>query len=193
MEAYRVMVLEGTLSETRAFLAGLSAGRELGWNVHFCEECGVESESFKHRLLEKLGLERDLTRVILPHSFAARVAPALAALPARARGALAVHADEAIASAAVALRATIYDRGQAAEVRRLLDDAPQGVTIELTRDEEESHPNARGVEAYAPEHEFIWRLGATARGEVAGVLALRAALRRYEMIDLEAIALTLDA
>ncbi|MCK4413938.1 MAG: hypothetical protein KAY32_10355 [Candidatus Eisenbacteria sp.] len=191
MQDYRVMVLEGSLSETRAFLAGLVAGRDLAWDVHFCEECGVESESLKHRLLEKLGLEKDLTRVIVSDTLAARIASALDALPREARGKLGVHADDGIREASLAMNFKIFDRRSAAEVRPLLADPPAGVTVELSRDEEESHPSAKGVEAYAPEHDFIWRVRGTARGPVAGVLALRARLRAFEMIDLEPVHLTL--
>ena len=191
MKAYRVMVLEGHLSAARGFLAGLVAGQNLEWDIHFCEECGVEAESLKHRLFEKLGLERDLTRVILPAALAARIEPALAALPRHARGELAVHADEGIREATLKMHGSFFERQRTAEVRALLAAPPGGVTVDLSRDEEESHPGAKGVEAYAPEHDFAWHMQGSARGAVSGVLALREALRKHEMISLEPIELTL--
>ena len=187
MEGYRLMVLEGSHETCRAFLAGVTACQGLPWRVHFADEQGVHTEPFTRKLLERLHLEKEMDYVVLAESLVGHVRRALAVLPAEAGLDLTLRADHPIRRASFAYRFHVYSRDVAATVRGL----PAGVSLEGAQEQERVEPDAGGVEAYAPEHEYELTGEGKIQGGFVEVLLMREKLAAVEMVKTEPVELVL--
>jgi len=191
METYCLVVLEGAEAQVRGFLAGWAAAAKLDWSVLFCEESGVRTEGFAHRLLERMRIDAETTHLLVPRDLCGPLREVLAALPPRSGVSLKLRAEQEIESASLAFRYRAFSRDTAARIRGILADLPAGARLTDTKEEEHVDPGATGVEVYAPEHDYRLTGSARVSGPLASVLAARARMEPVEMIDLEPIQLVL--
>ncbi|MBM3318177.1 MAG: hypothetical protein FJY75_10055 [Candidatus Eisenbacteria bacterium] len=189
MGGYHQLIMEGSRELLRAFLAGVSAGAGWEWRVRFHSECGMRDEGYGHKLLERLGLERDLTYVLVPAERVAQIAGACERARLEAGLRIAVHEARAVLEAMLPYTFTVYEREIAARLRALLDAPAGGVRIEDALAEEEGEPLARGVESPEPAPDYIFKGRGRARGPIDAILELRESLRAIESVELEAIEL----
>ena len=187
MPEYRELIFEGSLPVVRAFLTGLSLGK--GWAIPFLcfDDHGIHGESRGHRALEKIKLTADLTYVAAID----RQAPAIAAAARAAHAGLgiAVRSDRPVRGAEFEFGFRLFDRRLAARLRGLLSAPRTGVAVTLAGESEDVHPEGRGIEAYAPEHDYVFEGRGVARGALPALLALREELRGIEQVDCEPIRL----
>ncbi len=189
MAEYHELVFEGSLSVVRAFLTGLRLGR--GWATPFvCEEDhGIQGDTFGHKVLEKIRLTKDLTYVLVVDQQVSTVTDA--ARSADKKLGIAVRRDRRVREARFDYQFKVFDRQTANRLRRLLDHPPEEVECVDCEVSEAEHPDGRGIEVYAPEHEYTFRGKGTVRGEVQAVLSFREALCRIEQVRAEKISLVL--
>jgi len=73
--------------------------------------------------------------------------------------------DRIVQSASFEFRIEVFSRDEATRLRTLvIASVPQGARLEDFSEQEETHPDARGPEPFAPLHEYIYR----ASGRVVG-------------------------
>jgi hypothetical protein len=192
MSTHRLMTIAGSEKECRAFLAGVAAAHGLPWGVWFCEEHGVEGESPVHEVLEHLHLERRETRVIVGPELASHAARAFGVLPEEAGLHLRLIADQLLREAILPYRFRVFSREVAGTVRRLLGELPAGVRREGAHEKERVEPDAAGIEAYAPEPEYVLAGSGSLIGGWSEILATRERLTPVGLIKLEPIRLTLE-
>lgn len=189
MANYRELIFEGSLPVVRAFLTGLSLGRRWAIPALCFDDHGIEGESRGHRALEKIKLVGDLTYVAVID----RQAPLIAAAARAAQASLGItiRSNRAVRGAEFEFKFRIFDRQIATRLRGLLGAPRVGVVVALAGEREEVHPDGRGLEAYAPEHDFVFEGRGAARGALPAVLTLREDLRRIEQVNCETIRLQL--
>ncbi len=188
MEEYRELVFEGSLPVVRAFVTGVGLGR--GWTTPFLcfDDHGIRGESRGHRALEKIGLTADLTYVAVIDSQASVILEMARA--AEERLGIAVRSDRVVRGAEFSFEFRLFDRAIAGRLRALLGAPGGDVTVVLTDENEEVHPEGRGIEAYAPEHDYVFEGRGVARGVLPAVVALREELRQFEQVECERIRLS---
>lgn len=177
MFGYREFVFEGSLPVVKAFLLGLQAGRRWRGGIRFCEECSVAGESRGHKMLEKLGLEKDKTHVLVAKKHAEAVTAAVRE-HGKALG-LALRADRKIKGAAFEYEFAIYQKATATRIKKLLNALPAALEQIDEVEKEEERPEAKGAEMYAPEHDYVY----SGRGEIGTQRDLDALLDFREKLD----------
>src|SRR5262249_26001734 len=90
---------------------------------------------------------------------------------------LGVESQGAVVEARMGLRAVLFSREGAAQVRALLDDVSRGMRTTSRAENEELHAEGKGVELYAPLHEYTYRVTAELGGPVGEVIAAASRLR----------------
>jgi len=119
---------------------------------------------------------------IAPAAVAAPLAQALGA-----RGAelgLALERYRRIQSARFPVRAEAFSREVAAGIRAaLFDNLPADVRVEQRSESEETHPEARGPEPFAPLHAYVYRVSGNIAGSFEGVLQLRERARMLDFVE----------
>jgi len=173
MQVYRELILEGSLPEVKAYLIGFARGREWPWEIRLCEEEEIDSESLGHKLLERLRLEKQITGIVAPESQAQQLVAASAREEAGAPAGFRVRSDRLIREATCPYHFEVYNREHAAELRQLLETPLPGIACQPEKLEEIEDPQAKGVELYAPEHDYTMRGKGRLCGAVADVITVR--------------------
>ena len=166
MQGFREMVFEGSLPVVRAFLDGLQEGRRWKGGIYFCETCGVAAESRGHKVLERLHLEKNHTHVLVLDRFAATITAA--ARNQRKQIGLVLRADRRVRGAGFEYEFKVFKRSAGKRVQKTMAALPAGLELLDAIEKEVINPEAKGVEGYAPEHDYEL----SGRGEVATVTSL---------------------
>jgi hypothetical protein len=87
--------------------------------------------------------------------------------------------------------AKTYGRPYAAEIKALLKKLPAGIELRDYKPLERENRDARGVELYAPEHEYTFEASGTLSGELGELIALRKKMDDHPLIETERIKLNL--
>jgi len=185
--AYHEIVLEGSLPVVRAFLMGLRLGK--GWATPFLcsDDHGIHGDSRGHKALERIKLTKDLTYVVVIDRHVPVIAEAVRA--AQKQLGIAIRRDRAVNDARFDFSFRIFDRKIATRLRQLLGKSSAELTVALTEDHEEVRPDSKGIEAYAPEHDYVFEGQGATRGALPAVLALCEDMRRIEQVTCEKIRL----
>lgn len=180
MTEWHELVVEGAERTLRAFVAGFLAGRGEHAGGVFGSDVALEPASFGERL-------KALFAAGSHHLF---LAPARLALPlAQALGergkavALGLERRRRIDAVRFSFRCEVFAREIAAGVRTaLLASLPAGVRVEHLQEQEETHPEARGPEPFAPLHEYAYRASADIVGSCEGVLEVWQRARALDFV-----------
>ncbi len=188
MSVWHEIVVVGSESTVRGFVAGFIAARGQEEAVLFGADVHVQGATIGDRLRELVGAGSHHT-LLAP---AAVAVPLAAAVSGRgAETGLQVERIYEIVAAAFTFDAEAFAPDVAARIESALRDAvPAGVTVEAFKEHETTDDRSRGAELYAPSHAYTYRAKGRVAGELTGVLEMR---RRAEEIDfVKAEAITLE-
>ena len=198
--------MQGRDDVVRAFVAGFLAargGRE--GQVMFGSDLHLEPESLGERVKELFlagshvvlpadlygGTYRLVDKVLAPWGLAYDLVDQAdplaleAALRERTR-LIWVERRRAIREAAFGFRAEMFSRSLATAFRQALQDSvPQGTRVDDLQETEDVHPEAHGVELYAPVHDYIYRASGRVAGSFPGVVEIQRRLAEMEFVQVE--------
>lgn len=179
--AFNEVVFQGKPKVVRAFLSGLLLGAGRRSTVYFSFLDGVQHEGKAEKLAEIIGLRGSDCHVIIDAETAIWL-KGLARAIAKETG-LTITANRRIRSASMKLHYQAYARRYEDEIMAALNDLPAGLKLTGFEHGLRIDPDAKGVEAYAPAHEFE----ATGKGVVTGpvdlVIELKRSLARFPLLQ----------
>jgi hypothetical protein len=182
MNEWDVIVAHGTDEALRAFILGFVAGRGATRDaVRFGRDLPLEQRSLGERLRALLPGGRNEAIILVD----AHVAGALAAALREASDlgiALAEHAR--LIAVSFTFTAETPSRDAAAHVIDVVEHPPAGVTV-VDLEREVIDPNARGIERYAPVHEYMFRATGRITGSLDGVLAMHDRLKQTDFVAVQ--------
>jgi hypothetical protein len=98
-----------------------------------------------------------------------------------------------VRGAAFDFRFEVFGRDEAAAVRRIFEELPEGVRVSAEyAPEEKLDPSASGTEMYAPAHAYACRAHGSVGGRLRGVLAVHERCRQHERVRAAPIQLQLE-
>ena len=181
MTEWQELVVEGREQVLRAFVVGFGVGRGVSGQVLFGADCALEPESFGERLRELFGAGSHhlvFAGAPLADALAAALAAAGTELGLRLAG------RRSVESASFAVRAEVFSRALAEEIRALLfASLPEGVGVEGLAESEEAHPEAHGPEPFAPLHEHVYRASGRITGALPGVVEMRRRVADRDFVE----------
>jgi hypothetical protein len=173
MSRWYELSIEGSEQALDELLAGQREG-EGGLAVR-CSELRLESNSLSERILDVLGAK---THHLLfsPGDHARSLVEALAG-----RTDLRLERLREVEGGSFPFEAKAYARDVARTIKGALHDAlPPGISLEDLQESETVEPEAKGVELYAPVHDYVYRASGTVRGSLPGVLEMHRRLTEME-------------
>jgi hypothetical protein len=186
MSTWQAVVVDGREGALRAFIAGFATdhGATPG-SVVVGGDVGLDGGSVGEWLLELVGKGHHV--VLAP----ARVADELVDAIGRAGDAVGLRVERThpVAGASFAMRLETFSREVAGTVRAGLEALPPGVRVEDRHEEEQVSAEGRGVELYAPVHDYRFALSGRVTGPVGGVVEVRTRLAAVEAMSLEPLRL----
>jgi len=191
MSAWHEVLLDGSDAAARAFVAGFAAGHgEPESRVVFGDDVDLEPASLGARLRDLLHAGTHLV-AFAPADVAAALATGLVRHGATVG--LRLGGRRAVVSARFEFTVETYNREQARSARQaFLESVPPGVAIEDLVENEEAHPEAHGVELYAPLHQYAYRATGKVTGTLPGVLEVRRRSAAIECVELGSLHVEAD-
>lgn len=171
MEPWHELVIRGSEDAVRAFAVGVAAGCGATASPMFGGQIGLEPEGLGERV-RALFAQGSHHVVLGPAALATAIVQALAAHGVEAG--LALERSRVVRAGRFSFAATTPSRDVATTLRRTFRDAlPPGVRVEAFAEREKTDPTAKGVELYAPAHEYLYESSGDVAGDAAGVLGVR--------------------
>lgn len=186
-DAFHELVFEGKPKVVRAHLSGLLLGAEREAVIFYSFLDGVHHEGKAEKLAEIVGLRGTLCHVIMDAD-TAQWLKGLSRAIAKETG-LVIKANRRIRGASMLVHYQAYGKRYDDEIMAALKKLPAGLKMTGLTHDVRTDPKARGVEAYAPAHDFE----ATGKGVVTGpvdrLIAFKQSLEAYPLLRAEDIEL----
>jgi hypothetical protein len=182
-ESYVEVTIEGSVELVKGFFAGFLEGRDIAGNVFFGEEYHIETESPVGLLMRLTGIHGKTCTVIVGAGLSDLLSAALNKR--RSIVPLRILKVRPVISAGFDVHFRTYSKEVGAELKNLLNQLPEGVISKSGFDLQEKFvPEGKGVEAYAPLHDYELHGKGRISGDVKGVFDLYHQLGRFEVDEL---------
>ena len=170
--AFNEVVFQGKPKAVRSFLSGLLMGSGRQATVYYSFLDGVHHEGKAGKLAAIIGMRGSDCRVIVDADIATWLKSLSRAIAAETG--LTISANRRIRGASMEVHYRAYAKRYEDEILAVLKDLPAGLKLTGFHREARVDPGARGVEAYAPVHEFE----SGAKGVITGRVDLLITLKR---------------
>ncbi|MBN2397159.1 MAG: hypothetical protein JXI32_02165 [Deltaproteobacteria bacterium] len=187
---YCEVVVEGSLDLIRGFVVGFLEGRGIRGEAVFGEEHHVENESKFGQMMRLIGVRGTRFRLIVGTGFLTLLKEALERR--RDELALKIVSEKKISRASFGFRFRAYTRELGGELKALFGSPPDGLQVKDYQPKETVLPEGKGVEAYAPLHEYEVKATGTLSGPICGVIDFYGKAEHYDMVELGNIKLEYD-
>ena len=180
-EKFYEITFEGPSGRTLGFVQGFLTARGEGGRILDAYREGFDCESLRERIRELFHPSKQTYHLLVPADLVPTVDEAVK--EGRSRGMeIGVLERRNLFGARFSFSFETFSRDHGAALRALFEKPPPGATIDDLQIEETVHPEAKGVEAYAPAHEYQLEGKGTVQGELRAVLALHRQARDEELI-----------
>jgi len=184
---YWELVIDGPKGWDLGFLRGYLSGKGLDGNLVDLEEEGFDCEPYREKIRELLNPEQDTLHVAVPEGALDGVTEALGESAAAGRPMTLRH-RRPLSGAGFGFSLRVYSREHGARFLAFFRNLPAGARlVEEEPLREKQDPDSKGVELYAPSHDYEL----TGRGRVEGafdaVLEAYRFCRREDLIHQEQI------
>lgn len=178
--SFHEVVFQGKPKVVRAHLSGLLLGAGRQATVFYSFLDGVHHEGKAEKLAEIVGLRGSDCHVIVDAETALWLKGLSRAITTETG--LLIKSNRRIRSASMDLRYQAYAQRYEDEIMDILGNLPAGLKLAGFTHTVRKDPKARGVEAYAPAHDFEATGKGTVTGPVDAVIALKQRLDAYPLL-----------
>lgn len=187
---YNEVVVEGSLDLIRGFVVGFLEGKGIQGEAIFGEDHHVENEGKFGQMMRLIGRKGNRFHLIVGAGFHKLLKEALE----RRKGELALKiiSEKKISQASFGFRYRAYTRELGNELTTLFGDLPEGLQVKDYKPKETVLPEGKGVEAYAPLHEYEIKATGTIYGPVKNVIDFYGRAEHHDMVELDSITLEYD-
>lgn len=187
---YYELVFEGRYETIAGMLEGVVLASGKKWEFWFSRKVGIETETFAEAILEWGALKSRLHHVILEKEFHTQFQRMIT----RRKDLKLIRPEYTksameIKSASFRFEAKAYAKKYGAEIKAILAKPPAGIKIRDYKPTEETHESAKGVELYAPDHDYVFTATGIAAGEFRAILDFRKKLDDHPLVDVSPIKL----
>ncbi|MBA7578441.1 hypothetical protein ES708_20303 [subsurface metagenome] len=187
---YCEVVIEGSLDLIRGFVVGFLEGRGIQGEAIFGENHHVENEGRFGQMMRLIGVKGNRLHLIIDAGFLKLLEKALERR--KEELALKIISERKIRQASFGFRYRAYTRELGDELMALFGDLSEGLQVTDYKPRETVLPEGKGVEAYAPLHEYEIKATGTIYGPVRDVIDFYGRAEHYDMVELDSIKLEYD-
>ena len=181
-----VVEVKGSLDLVKGFVYGFLEGKGIQGEAIFGEDHHVENEGKFGQMMRLIGVKGNRFHLIVGVGFHKLLEKALE----RRKGELALKiiSEKKISQASFGFRYRAYTRELGDELMTLFGDPP-GLQVEDYKPRKTVAPEGKGMEAYAPLHEYEVKATGTISGSVKDVIDFYGRAEHHNMVELDDIKL----
>ena len=185
---YCEVVVEGSLDLIRGFVVGFLEGKGIQGEAIFGEDHHVENEGKFGQMLRLIGVVKgNRVHLIVGTGFHKLLEGALEKR--KEELALKIISEKKIRQASFGFRYRAYTRELGEKLMALFEDLQEGLQIKDYKPKETVMPEGKGVEGYAPLHEYEVKATGTIYGSAKDVIDFYGSAEHHDMVELDSIKL----
>jgi hypothetical protein len=187
---YSEVGFEGSYNIILGMLEGFLLGKGVNWEWYSSKDSGIETETFTEIIKEWVSLKTRLHHIVIEEDFHNALQSSL-----QERSDLRhlklkyTKSARLIKSCSFKFTANAFAKKYGEEIKAIITAPPAGVTIENYTPVEETDQSAKGVELYAPVHDYTYRGEGTASGEAGAIVSFRKVLNDHPLVQVSSIKL----
>lgn len=183
-------VFEGHYNGIKGFIEGFQSGTGKGYSFFFCSDHEVDSETFSELIKDWISLGNKIHHVLMEEELLESIKKALAkAGDTGLLNSAALKSAKPVREASFVFKFITYGRKYAEEIKEILSKLPEGVKITDYNPVEKIDKDAKGVELYAPVHDYVFQGKGTITGQADLIIPLRKTLDDHPLIEADKIRL----
>lgn len=187
---YYEVVFEGSFNIICGMLEGFLLGKDVNWEWYSSKDAEIETETFTEIIKEWASLKTRLHHIVLEEDFHNALQSSL-----KDRSDLKhiklkyTKSARLIKSCSFKFTANAFAKKYGEEIKALIASPPEGVSIEGYKPVEEFDSSAKGVELYAPVHDYTYKGEGTASGDTGAIVSFRNVLNDHPLVNVSNIKL----
>jgi len=189
IKKYNEVVLEGALDLIRGFVIGFLEGSKIEGEAIFNEDHHIEKEGAFGQLMRLVGIRGDQVHLIVGAGFYELLSEALKKRQQEIN--ITTVSVKEISMAYFDFTYKAFTRELGSELKEMfgaISRDPEGLHMEAGyKPEEEIRPEGKGVETYAPLHEYQLNAAGRIHGPVKDVIDFYGVVEHYDMVELGTI------
>jgi hypothetical protein len=178
MATYYELVVKGKEETIKAFLVGFVLGRNTRAEVFFAKEHGFSAEHLKEIITHK-----DYLHVLCAAALRGPIASAISKAP--EEFGFELLQQHRIQRVRFTFRFETVSREMARRLKRLFSTLPKGARMRRFEPKEMIDPEGKGLEGYAPLHDYRFSGEGEVEGDVPAVVRYANRLRENEFVEVE--------
>ena len=182
------LIIEGHENFVKGFIRGLMTGAKTGSRVLFNNELSISKSTFAEKIKVFFDTPTTHTHVILDETALSLLEEVLDKESENLR--LKIVSRRSVSSASFKFKYSAYAENYGNMLKALFENLPEGVVLsDDYKPEEILHPEAKGAEAYAPEHKYAVHAKGSVNGDLLNILELYTRCGNEPLVNLGKIEL----
>ena len=187
---YYEVVFEGNYDTICGMIEGFILAKGARWEWYSSKSAGIETETFTEIIKEWASLKTRLHHIILEEEFHNAIQKELKERTDLKHLKLKyTKSAREIKNCSFKFTANAYAKKYGEEIKSIIASPPEGVKIENFNPVEETDKDAKGVELYAPVHDYTFKGDGIATGEVGAIITFRKVLDDHPLVQVSSIRL----
>ena len=174
------IVIEGPFMLVKGFLLGFLSCKKPDGKYFFHRKANIRRETLKEFVKELFELE-NYVHLCMENDLIEPFKQSLE-LYTKVTG-YGIQSVKAIKGAHFSFAAELFEKDLAVNFRQIIENLPEGVKLINYRPSEEFERDAKGIESYAPLHEYVFRAKGEIEGEFEGVVDTYMKIKRSDLSE----------
>jgi len=187
LKDYYDIVIEGSEDHVRGFVEGLATCQNLDEDTVIIPEDHVGKWTTLDHVKKLLQLKESQVHLVVEKALLTALMEAISSTSKTV--ALKILSVRRILAASFDFSLKAFSRQVADNIKQRISELPEGIEVNFSKWHEEVRPEDKGIEAYAPAHDYELHASGHVKGPPAQVMQLYERLETNELIDLDHIQL----
>lgn len=185
------LVIEGHEDFVKGFVRGIIAGSKSNAKVLFNKEHDINRTTLGEKIKGFFYAPSVHTHLVVDETTTALIENVLKSEGEKLN--LKIVSKNAVASASFKFKYKAYAENYGTMLKGIFESLPEGVSVsDDYAPNEEFHPESKGAEAYAPEHDYIIKANGAVSGNLDVLLELYERCRKEPLISIDNIELEFE-
>ena len=190
---YFELVFEGHYQTIYGLLEGFILGKGKDWKYFFSKNSGIKTETLSEIIAEWITFKTKIHHAIMEEKFFNEFCASLKQWKDHPLiNVKYIKSARLILNASFEFQFKTYGRKYGDEIKALLNYLPKELELHNYNPIEKETETAKGIERYAPEHDYIFEGSGTISGEIEELINFRDKLGENPLIETRVIILTLE-
>ncbi len=189
-KTYYEVVIEGHYNLVFGVLEGFILGSKKDWKYWFSGDAGIIKETFSEIISEWLSIKTKLHHIIMEEDFWKEFDSTLKKHPDKPKINLKyIKSAKRIDTCKFDFKFRAYAEKYGEEIKFLIKSLPDNIILHNYNPQETINEDAKGVEMYAPAHNYVFEGAGTLEGNIEDIIQVRNNFMDNPLIEIDYIKL----